>query len=300
MSRELQQTTRFSRRRREPVTTRLRRRVLRVAARMRPAIPPRLLRSVIAMSALVTDAPIVAVPAYTRVLVIAPHPDDETIGCGGTIARLAAAGAVVDVVVCTDGDATIGAATSRAETARRRRAETVEACMLLGACPPRFLGLPDGDLPAHVDELAAALDEAIEATRPQAVLAPWALERHPDHRAVITALARAAAHPEVEVWGYEVHSPLQATHVVPLDERGLARKRAALAVHATAGQAFSLQTTLALSRWRSLATHAGEGYAEAFHVTAWDALDHLAGLARAAYATRDEIAQHDQDARHSA
>lgn len=263
---------------------RLSRGILRLAARVRPAVPPGLLDATVAAASVVAPVPIVAVPALTRVLVVAPHPDDETIGCGGTIARLTAAGTQADVVVCTDGEATIGSPASPAETARRRRDEAVAACALLGARPPTFLGLPDGHLPAHAHAVADALDDRLRALRPQAVLVPWALERHADHRAIVAALAATPRHPDVDVWCYEVHTPLHPSHLVPLDDDAVARKREALLAHATAGLAFPLEATLALNRWRSITVGADTGHAEAFHVTTWDALPGLAALAERSWA----------------
>ena len=85
-------------------------------------------------------------------MVLAPHPDDETIGCGGTIARLTATGTQVTVVLVTDGEATIGSPHHRATTALLRRAEASAACAALGAEPPIALGLAHGHVastPCH-------------------------------------------------------------------------------------------------------------------------------------------------------
>lgn len=100
--------------------------LVRTAARVRPQTPQQLLRLLLSTASLLpSDAPLVVLPAFRQVLVIAPHPDDESIGAGGTIARLAQAGAEVHVIVVTDGEATIGSPHRPAETARRRRAEVV-------------------------------------------------------------------------------------------------------------------------------------------------------------------------------
>lgn len=257
--------------------------VVRAAARWRPAVPDGLLEATLDVVSVVTAAPITVAPRWRRAVVVAPHPDDETIGCGGTIAAAVAAGCHVELVLCTDGEATIGSPYPPVETARRRRAEAQAAATRLGVAAVRPLGLPDGRLSAHLPALTAALERAIRTTRAEVVFAPWVLERHPDHRAVPAALARVAA-ADLEVWGYEAHTPLHATHVLPLDADALAAKRAALDVHAaTAGLAFDLDATLGLARWRSLAARAGSGHAEAFHVVPLAALRGLVERTAAAW-----------------
>lgn len=106
-------------------------------------------------------------------LVLAPHPDDETIGCGGVIARKRAAGTEVQVVVAADGGDPV------------RRAECLEACRRLGvpAGSVHFLGLPDGQLDAHRAELETAITDALRA-RPRQLFVPSAIDAHADHRAL--------------------------------------------------------------------------------------------------------------------
>jgi LmbE family N-acetylglucosaminyl deacetylase len=247
--------------------------LLRRVVALRPDVSTSVLRAAVDLVSLApTGLPVTVLPAVRRVLVLAPHPDDESIGCGGTIARFAAAGATVSVLGVTDGEATIGAAGPVRTTAARRRAELEAACAILGAEPPSALGLPDGAVSRHEPELVQALGETLRAGRPQLVLTPWPLERHPDHRATTAALAAALGRehaaapswPHPEVWGYEAHTAITApTRVVDITLH-LDRKRAALAAHATAAQAFELEACLGLARWRSLATTAGRGAAEAF------------------------------------
>jgi len=185
------------------------------------------------------------VPAPTgHLVVVAPHPDDETLGAGGTLARAVAAGDDPLVVVCSDGEAShpvVG-------LGERRRAECVEACAALGvgACRVRFLGLPDGHLADHADVVAAQVAAAV---RPgTTVLAPWAHDGHPDHEAVARAVAVAVdrcGHADVVVWAYPVWAwhwwrpedlRLDARHhehlvAVELDGAARRAKRDAIACH---------------------------------------------------------------------
>ena len=210
------------------------------------------------------DGPVVGPPDARRVLVVAPHPDDETIGCGGTLALLADAGAEVRVVVVTDGEATAGSPHPPTETAARRRGEAVAACAALGVGAPVHLGLPDGAVADHATSLRVALDRVRDALDPQLVLVPWLLDRHPDHRACarsVTALVGTDA--DVEVWGYEAHVPVPPTRAVDVTAV-VDRKRTALAAHVTAAHALDMGAVLALNRWRSLHARGGQGWAEAF------------------------------------
>ena len=113
-----------------------------------------------------------ALTAYPALLVLAPHPDDETLGFAGLIDAYRRAGKAVSVVVVTDGDAyceacrfwksgtvagpmcTAGELSSFAEV---RRSESAAAAKILGLSPPRFLGYPDTGLDAAWRKPAEAL-----------------------------------------------------------------------------------------------------------------------------------------------
>lgn len=124
------------------------------------------------------------------ILGVFAHPDDETYGPGGTIARYALSGAAVDLVVFTCGEAgSIGVSKElpRDELCRRRREEMREACEALGVRDHRIVGLPDGGVERTPDEEGAriVLDE-IEIRRPRIVLTFHrdGVSGHPDHRAI--------------------------------------------------------------------------------------------------------------------
>lgn len=265
----------------EPLGRRAVRTATRLAARVRPSVPDGVIAIGMELAAAWSlDAPDLTLPAARRALVLAPHPDDESIGCGGTIARLAAGGSVVTVVLVTDGAATIGSPHRATVTAGRRRAEAARACERLGVAAPVALGFPDGRLVAHRAALAAAIASVLDRFEPELVLAPWTHERHADHRATTVALA-AVAPTDLPIWGYEAHTAIpRPSHVIDITATFDA-KRAALAEHVTAGLAFDLDACLGLARWRSLSTGAGRGAAEAFHVLPAGALPPLLVAAEA-------------------
>lgn len=233
----------------------------KASAWLKPRIPAALWPLLLTARSVGRDVRI-GLPPFRRVLVLAPHPDDETLGCGGTIARLADAGRQVVVAVATDGEATKGSAISDAATAALRREEVTTAVRILGAEGPRFLSLPDGGLAGRVDDLAAAVAALVEELRPEAIFLPWFLDGHPDHRALSDAVL-AAEPGDLALWGYETHTALVPNRLVDIS-MVLERKRRAIEAHATAGQAFELDTALGLNRWRSIHGLMGRGHAEAF------------------------------------
>jgi LmbE family N-acetylglucosaminyl deacetylase/GT2 family glycosyltransferase len=183
-----------------------------------------------------------------RVLVVAPHPDDEVIACGGALARHAAAGAAVRVVVLSDG----AAGGSDADLAQRREQESRRAAAALGVADVRFLGLQDGALGA-VPELVERVRAELDLHAAELVYAPSPLELHPDHKAAGRACAAALAHgPLRRVMLYGVNTQVPATALIDITPvRG--KKQAALECFASQlGGALALDKVEAADRARTL------------------------------------------------
>lgn len=154
-----------------------------------------------------------------RLLVIAPHPDDEILGCGGTMALAAERGAEVHVLVVFDGAAGDPETRfDRADYVARRRGEARAGGKLLGIENYYFWDFAEGHVPSpeEIDVGATRLAELVASLRPDVILAPWSGDAHPDHETVSRALARMLQLTPFggEVWGFEVWSPLQAEHLV--------------------------------------------------------------------------------------
>ncbi len=129
----------------------------------------------------------------SRVVVLAPHPDDEILGCGGALADLLDRGARVDVVLVTDGAAGARDAEERARIASRRLEESRRALEALGGGALHAGTFPDRGLAERLGEVAALLDRWLVEAAPDLVFAPSPVETHPDHRAVAAALFGVAA-----------------------------------------------------------------------------------------------------------
>ncbi|MEV7692291.1 bifunctional PIG-L family deacetylase/class I SAM-dependent methyltransferase [Microbacterium sp. NPDC089189] len=178
---------------------------------------------------------------HDRVIVLAAHPDDETLGAAGTLRHALRRGADVSLLVVTDGDAAFEGA-ERAEVGRRRRGELLDAVHLLGpGIPVTFLGVPDGGIRearAHVADAVAAAVSRTTAGR-TLLLAPWWGDGHRDHR-VLGEIARTMAGAGVTVrgypiwlwhWGTPTEVDTAAWSVVPLDDDDRRAKRRAIAAH---------------------------------------------------------------------
>jgi len=159
------------------------------------------------------------------VLVVAPHPDDESIGCGGTMVRHVAAGARVRVLVVSNGESVEG---SGADSGATRQAEARRAAGVLGVPEPEFLGFPDGNVTGHVEALVQRLADEVEAFRPDVVYAPYPLDVHPDHTATAGAVLRVLQdRPGLRVAFYEIYQPIRFSMVVDISDV-VARKREAI------------------------------------------------------------------------
>lgn len=131
-------------------------------------------------------------PGEGRTVVVAPHPDDESLGAGGLVAGLAAAGATVEVVVCSDGAAADVELPDGIELRALRRDEVGSAVRTLtgGRGAVTLLDLPDGQLERRRDELVELLRPLLAGA--DVVVGPWPQDGHPDHRAAGAATRDAA------------------------------------------------------------------------------------------------------------
>jgi LmbE family N-acetylglucosaminyl deacetylase len=181
-------------------------------------------------------------------LVVAPHPDDESLGCGGLISEASAQGRQPVIAVVTDGS--MSHPNSRTHPppvmAALRQQETRAAAAELGVCPERvhFLGLPDGRAPRRGPEAGQAAERLVELARSAgatAILVSWEHDPHPDHTASEAIARRAARRAGLRlvrypVWGWtlppERRLPVGRVHGRRLAMGGhLPAKRRAILAH---------------------------------------------------------------------
>jgi LmbE family N-acetylglucosaminyl deacetylase len=140
------------------------------------------------------------------VLVVAAHADDEVLGCGGTMARLARSGREVHVMFMTDGVSARagGDAAARQEAAR-------EAASVLGASEPVFASFPDNAMDtAPLLDVARAIEARVADIRPSCVLThhhgDLNVDHQVSHRAVLTACRPQPGHPVKAILTFSVRS----------------------------------------------------------------------------------------------
>jgi LmbE family N-acetylglucosaminyl deacetylase len=173
-------------------------------------------------------------PRRLKVVCVGAHPDDPESGCGGTLARYAAAGHRVTVVYLTRGEAGIRGK-SHEEAAAIRTAEAEEACKILGA-RAAFAGQIDGATEVN-RERARALLELLSGEEPDVVFTHWPLDTHPDHQAasLLTLRAYLGSPKRFALYFFEVNSGSQTLGFVPAAYVDITatrdRKKAALFAH---------------------------------------------------------------------
>jgi LmbE family N-acetylglucosaminyl deacetylase len=205
---------------------------------------------------------------YRRVLVLAPHPDDETLGPGGLIALACRGGATVRVVLLSAGECE-QPDVPPVVLAATRDAELTAALAALG--PVEVARLPGRDrrLTALRRRLVPALADELRAFAPDLVLAPAPGDWHDDHRAACWILRHALEPARLPLrplcLGYEVWRPLPATHALDITA-ALDAKRLALAAYAARFRQRRLDLAmLALNLYRGESLGAPPGHsAEAF------------------------------------
>ncbi len=190
-----------------------------------------------------------------QLIVVAAHPDDETLGAGGLIRWAYENKSAVTVIVATDGEASHPNSPSHtpARLAALRRQEVLSAVRVLApTARVHFLGLPDGELRENATALAAALLSAIEqlpqSSGESVIVAPWSGDGHRDHRVTADCASRVAQVRGIPHLGYPIwlwhwgrpdDVPWDAGRMLALTSGQRAAKGRALRAHQSQVQSLS-------------------------------------------------------------
>ena len=165
-----------------------------------------------------------------NVLVLAPHPDDDVLGCGGILAKHCFYGSHVTCLYMTDGGGgDPSGLLTREELVQERRKEAKAACDLIGVLDLNFLDHRDGELQL-TESTVKELTEIISRINPQIVFLPFLLDGlfHRDHletnKIFVGAIQRLKA--DFSCWAYEIYSPLIPNRLVDITEQMELKKKA--------------------------------------------------------------------------
>lgn len=202
-----------------------------------------------------------------RVLVLSPHPDDEAIGCGGTLCRHADEGDAVRVVFLTSGEGG-GHGAAMADVARTREAEAEQAAQVLGVSALEFWRLQDGAL-AATEAVRLRLVKLLADDPPDVIYTTHPGEQHPDHKACARLLRQVLAGPgasRTAVRLFEVWTPLGRMDHIEDISANMDRKLRAIRAYASQNSVLKFDDAVAgLNRYRGeMHSWPGGDYAEVF------------------------------------
>lgn len=217
-----------------------------------------------------------------RILIVAPHPDDDIIACGGSIAKHCQAGNQVAIMYITSGDAG-GIQYYKEELATIREEEARHAAALLGVKDLTFLRIADGYITFNQENLVR-ITSIIRDMKPHMVYIPHnrdgCLDHMETHRLLIEACKRAAQpyFPECgkETWavstilGYEIWTPIEEISYTEDISAFIDNKIAALQEHPSQLQYYQYDEAVkGLNRYRGIMTGTGD-YCECFQLLKTD------------------------------
>lgn len=191
----------------------------------------------------------------TRILVLAPHPDDESIGCGGLLLKFPSQ---CEVVVLTDGRYGGAPGQSNIDTIAMRRLEFEKAMKYVGVNKYSFLGVEDGRLSKNFSKFSN-----LDISRYDVIFIPAPGENHLDHSCVYEFLLRLK--PQAKIFAYEVWSALLApSHYIDISDV-IEKKKALIGCYKSQiTQVDYVSKIVGLNCYRGLLPFPAIQYAEAY------------------------------------
>ena len=150
-----------------------------------------------------------------KVLVIAPHQDDESIGCGGTLIKHTKAGGRLEIAFCTSGG-------------EKRMYEAKDAAKLLGSRINHFLQFETRSLYKNTNQLAERFTELFNRVKPEIVFLPFMIDNHQDHVAISRAFVKAYKNRTINclIYAYSIWTTLIPNVIFDISEQWEQKKQA--------------------------------------------------------------------------
>ena len=212
-----------------------------------------------------------APPPGEKVIILAPHPDDETLGCGGTIRLLGESGKQVKVIFLTSGDR--ADPSNPASNVRHgeehitdysllREREAVKALEILAVSDYEFLRFPDRKLGVHFESVLGRLRDAVKQYGPDVMYTTSMIELNPDHRTaaalaleiqkIVMKEGKGSSAGTLKLLFYEVTTPLRPSVLVDITSSRAAKRKAVEEYRSQLGITDYLGYIIALNEVRTL------------------------------------------------
>ena len=150
-----------------------------------------------------------------KVLVIAPHQDDESIGCGGTLIKHVKNGGRLEIMFCTSGG-------------EKRMYESKDAAKILGSRINHFLQFDIRSLSKNVDQLSERFMELFNRIKPEIIFLPFMIDNHQDHIAISKAFIKTYNKKKINamIYAYSVWTTLIPNVAIDISEQWEQKKQA--------------------------------------------------------------------------
>ena len=150
-----------------------------------------------------------------KALVIAPHQDDESIGCGGTVIKHVQNGGRLEIAFCTSGE-------------EKRMYECKDASKILGSKINHFLQFDIRSLSKNTEQLSERFVELFNRIKPEIIFLPFMIDNHPDHIAISKAFIKAYNKKKIDamIYAYSVWITLIPNVVVDISQQWEQKKQA--------------------------------------------------------------------------
>lgn len=197
-------------------------------------------------------------------LVIAPHPDDESVGCGGSIIRHVKSGSRVKVIFLTDGNKGDFEGRFGKEYVEIRKKSTQKAMDILGVKDYEFWGYGDRNLYQEVQGVREKLFRAIETFSPSLIYVPSPFEVHPDHKVAFEVVWDLREKLKVHLAFYEILITIYPNILVDITAEMKIKRRAIESYFTEVYYNDYVSKVEGLNRFRTATLPKHITYAEAF------------------------------------
>jgi LmbE family N-acetylglucosaminyl deacetylase len=198
------------------------------------------------------------------VLVVAPHPDDESLGCGGSIIKHLRAGSRVKVIFLTNGDKGDFKRKFGKDYVETRKKSSLKAMDTLGVKDYEFWGYGDRELDSTFGSVSKRLRKSVDSFNPSVVYAPSPYESHPDHRTAFRLVWELKEQFNISVAFYEVLMTVYPNMLVDITGEMKKKKKAIECYHTEVYYNDYVEKITGLNRFRTVTLSKDVKYAEAF------------------------------------